>query len=86
MFNKSIFTKQQLKFMLLNLIAFSVIFTIFSIIIFGQVQRTLYSHADEELLLFKERLTNNMFDNEAAGFRPQLGNEGQNKVFPPKDK
>lgn len=72
--------------MLLNLIAFSVIFTIFSIIIFGQVQRTLYSHADEELLLFKDRLTNNMFDNEVAGFRPQLGNEGQNKDFPPKIK
>lgn len=46
--------------MLLNLIAFTVIFTIFGFIIFGQVQRTLYSHADEELLLIKERFTDDV--------------------------
>ncbi len=69
--------------MLLNLIAFTVIFTIFSFIIFGQVQRTLYSHTDEELLLFKEKLTDD-FDNFV--FRPQTGMEGQNQDIPPKER
>ena len=59
MFNKRIFKKQQLKFMIFNLIAFTVIFTIFSIIIFGQVQNTLFSKTDEELLSFKEMMTDN---------------------------
>lgn len=54
MFKKKIFRTQQLKFMLLNLIAFTVIFTIFGIIVFDQVQRTLYSKVDEELMSYKE--------------------------------
>ncbi|MCM3758714.1 HAMP domain-containing histidine kinase [Sporosarcina aquimarina] len=57
MFNKQIFKKQQLKFMLFNLLAFTVIFTIFSIIILGQVQNTLFTKTDQELLLFKEMMT-----------------------------
>ena len=73
MFSKTIFRKQQFKFMLLNLLAFTVIFTIFGFIIFGQVQRTLYSHADEELKLFKERLTNNV----GTEMRPLPGKENQ---------
>lgn len=68
--------------MLLNLIAFTVIFTIFSFIIFGQVQRTLYSHTDEELLLFKERLT----DNFTSEFKLQPGMEGQKQDLPPQDR
>lgn len=59
--------------MLLNLLAFTVIFTIFSFIIFGQVQNTLYSHADEELKLFKEKLTDNV--NVGTDIRPQPGKE-----------
>ncbi|WP_153732774.1 sensor histidine kinase [Sporosarcina obsidiansis] len=59
MFNKLIFKKQQLKFMIFNLIAFTVIFTIFSIIIFSQVQHTLFSKTDEELLSFKDMITDN---------------------------
>lgn len=43
--------------MLFNLLAFTVIFTVFSIIILGQVQNTLFSKTDEELLSFKEMMT-----------------------------
>lgn len=52
----TIIRKQQLTFMVLNLIAFSVIFTIFGIIIFGQVQRTIFSDTDQELLGFKDKV------------------------------
>lgn len=45
--------------MLFNLIAFTVIFTIFSIIILSQVQNTLFSKTDGELLSFKEMMTDN---------------------------
>ena len=54
--------------MIFNLIAFTVIFTIFSIIIFGQVQNTLFSKTDEELLSFQEMMT----DNNPKGLRPPL--------------
>ncbi|WP_153722848.1 sensor histidine kinase [Sporosarcina cascadiensis] len=72
MFNRLIFKKQQLTFMFLNLIAFTVIFTIFSIIIFSQVQNTLFSKTDEELLSFKERLTGN--NPESLRLPPKEGN------------
>lgn len=52
--NQRIFRKQQLRFMILNLIAFSIIFTIFGFIIFHQVQNTLFSEIDEELMQAKE--------------------------------
>ncbi len=42
--------------MIFNLIAFTVIFTIFGVIIIGQVQQTLYSKSDKELLSFKEMM------------------------------
>lgn len=56
MFNKQIFKNQQWKFMVYNLIAFTIIFGIFGIIIFSEVQRTLYSQADKELFMTKERM------------------------------
>lgn len=59
MFKNKIFRKQQLKFMVLNLISFTVIFTIFGFIVFSQVQITLFSKADEELSMFKERMDDN---------------------------
>lgn len=65
--------------MVLNLIAFAVIFTIFSIIIFSQVQNTLISKTDEELLSFKEKVSNDDLKKPPA-------NEHQNKMLPPKDK
>lgn len=77
MFNKTIFSKQQLKFMLLNLLAFTIIFTIFSIIVFSQVQNTLYSTTDEELMMFKEKMTTNL----DSGLAPFSTREG---AVPPK--
>lgn len=59
MFKKKILRKQQLKFMVFNLIAFTVIFTIFGIIVFVQVQNTLFSKPDKELLMFKAQMTEN---------------------------
>lgn len=68
--------------MLFNMIAFTVIFTIFSIIIFSQVQRTLFSKTDEELLSFKEMLT----DNHSEGMRPPQLKEGFDQKPPDKDR
>ncbi|WP_062109890.1 sensor histidine kinase [Bacillus niameyensis] len=62
MIKNKIFRKEQLKFMILNLIAFTLIFTIFDIIIFHQVQRTLFSKSDHELLAFKDMLIEQPFD------------------------
>ncbi len=42
--------------MILNLIAFTVIFTIFGFIIYGQVQTTLFTKTDEELMTFQTML------------------------------
>ena len=90
MFNKRIFKKQQLKFMIFNLIAFTVIFTIFSIIIFGQVQNTLFSKTDEELLSFKEMMKD---DNPKGGRlplkvgdldQPQLNDERRKNIPNPR--
>ncbi|WP_019152561.1 sensor histidine kinase [Robertmurraya massiliosenegalensis] len=53
---RQIFKRQQINFMILNLIAFTIIFSIFGIIVFSQVQRTLFSQTDEELMRFKEML------------------------------
>lgn len=49
MSKKRIFQKQQLRFMLLNLLTFTIIFTVFGIIIFLTVQNTLFSETDEQL-------------------------------------
>ncbi|MEC1696534.1 sensor histidine kinase [Schinkia azotoformans] len=62
MSRRRIFRKQQLKFMVLNLVAFTIIFSIFGIIIFSQVQNTLFSKTDEELIGFKNKmLAENLF-------------------------
>ncbi|AYA78275.1 sensor histidine kinase [Bacillus sp. Y1] len=55
MFKEKIFRSQQLKFMIFNLIAFTIIFTIFGIIIFSQVQGTLFKKTDEELEMVQEK-------------------------------
>jgi two-component system, OmpR family, sensor histidine kinase CiaH len=68
--------------MLFNLIAFTVIFTIFSIIIFSQVQSTLFSKTDEELLSFKEMMT----DDNQDGLRPPPQKEGFDQASPAKDR
>lgn len=56
MVKRRFFQKEQLKFMVLNLIAFTVIFSIFGVIIYSQVEHTLISKIDEELLAFKEKI------------------------------
>ncbi|WP_235816566.1 sensor histidine kinase [Bacillus massilinigeriensis] len=66
--------------MLYYLIAFTVIFTIFSIIIFTQVQRTLYSKADEELSDLKERILND------GDFKAPPDNGAANQGLPPKER
>ena len=58
-----LFRKEQLKFMLLNLVAFTLIFTIFDFIIFQAVQRTLFSKADHELLSFQEMIIDQRLPN-----------------------
>ncbi|MED3550517.1 HAMP domain-containing sensor histidine kinase [Cytobacillus praedii] len=78
MFKKALFRKQQLKFMFFNLIAFTVIFTIFGIIIIGQVQRTLFSKSDEELLSFKEMMT----EHPSRGFESPLPDDKMDRLPP----
>ena len=54
MYRKNILKKQQNRLVLLNFIAFSLIFSIFSFIIYQLVEETLYSSVDNELLRAKE--------------------------------
>ncbi|MDL4841248.1 sensor histidine kinase [Aquibacillus rhizosphaerae] len=48
-----IIRKQQLRYMLFNFVAFSIIFSLFGIIIFTSIQRSLYSQPDEELQAYQ---------------------------------
>ncbi len=48
--------------MIFNLIAFTIIFTIFGIIIFSQVQGTLFKKTDEEFLMVKEKHMSELSD------------------------
>ena len=65
--------------MLLNLIAFTIIFSIFDVIIFQQVQRTLFSKADQELLSFKEMMT----DRALPGFQGPNRDKAMDGDLPP---
>ncbi|WP_134683708.1 sensor histidine kinase [Brevibacillus migulae] len=56
MSEQAIIRKQQLTFMLYNFIAFSIIFSIFALIIFSQTKLTLYSKTDADLLAFKNSI------------------------------
>lgn len=82
MLKENIFQSQQLKFMILNLLAFTVIFTIFGIIIFSQVQGTLFSKADEELIGFKEM----MADHIPGGSKSPDPNQDSDRTPPPEDR
>jgi two-component system, OmpR family, sensor histidine kinase CiaH len=82
MFKKKIFREQQLKFMILNLLAFTIIFTIFGIIIFSQVQTTLFSKTDEELLSFKERID----DWPSSEIKSPHPNQESNPTGPPNNR
>lgn len=82
MFKNKIFRKQQLKFMVLNLLSFTVIFTIFGLIVFSQVQNTLFSKTDEELLMVKERIT----DHSPNDFKTPPPNDNGENVPRQKDR
>jgi two-component system, OmpR family, sensor histidine kinase CiaH len=82
MVRKSIFRKQQLSFMVLNFIAFTVIFSIFGVIIFGQVQSTLYSKTDEELQAVKEKMT----DGFSRDFTPPTPRDEADRNHPQDDR
>ncbi|ANU22079.1 sensor histidine kinase [Planococcus donghaensis] len=73
-----IFRKQQLRFMILNLIAFSIIFTIFGVIIFQQVQNTLFLKTDDDLLQAKEFVLSEDFTTIRSPLEngPELGPPG----------
>lgn len=72
MFKKKISRKQQLKFMFFNLLAFTLIFAIFGVIIFTAVQNTLFSKPDVELLAFKDK----MLEHREADALPKKGEPG----------
>lgn len=54
MFKEKMLKEQRLYFTVLNFIAFTVIFAIFGLIIFGQVKSTLFTKTDQTLLEHKE--------------------------------
>lgn len=81
MFKEKIFRSQQLKFMVFNLIAFTIIFTIFGVIIFTQVQGTLFNKTDDELRIFKEKHIGE-FSDFVNGERPQ---QEMDRTTPPID-
>ncbi|HZG18348.1 MAG TPA: HAMP domain-containing sensor histidine kinase [Candidatus Bathyarchaeia archaeon] len=56
MSEQAIIRKQQLTFMLYHFIAFSIIFSIFALIIFSQTKLTLYSKTDADLLAVKNNI------------------------------
>ncbi|WP_311315560.1 ATP-binding protein [Metabacillus litoralis] len=62
---QKVFRKEQLKFMIFSFISFTVIFTIFGVIIFSQVKSTLFTKTDEELLAFKEKVSDDLPNEEA---------------------
>lgn len=56
MTEKKLIQRQQLTFMLYNFIAFTLIFSIFGLIIYSQMQFTLYSKTDNDLFAFKRSI------------------------------
>ncbi|WP_312109035.1 sensor histidine kinase [Brevibacillus reuszeri] len=56
MTEKKLIRRQQLTFMIYNFIAFTLIFSIFGLIIFSQMKLTLYSKTDNDLYSFKSMI------------------------------
>ena len=82
MFKRKLFQQQQIKFMLLNLLAFTIIFTIFGFIIFSQIQNTLYSKTDEELQGFQGKIA----DLPAEDKESPMPDKGMDSNGPPNDR
>lgn len=71
MYRKQMLKKQQNRLVLLNFIAFTIIFSVFSFIIYQLVERTLYSSVDRELMMatqMEERLK----DRPPIPFNPRI--------------
>ena len=56
MSEQKLIKKQLIKNMMLNLITFTIIFSLFGLIIFSEFSKYLYKSADEELIKSKERI------------------------------
>ncbi|HJJ06478.1 MAG TPA: HAMP domain-containing histidine kinase [Clostridiaceae bacterium] len=73
MSEQKIIKNQLIKNMMFNLIAFTIIFSIFGLVIYGQFSNSLYKSADEELLNSKNKLdfleNNNKEDMPNRGMR-----------------
>jgi len=78
MFEGVIFKSQQLKLTGWNLLAFTIIFTIFGIVVFTFVQNTLLSKPDRELNEFQKRLSmdNNFSEGPPINESPNRFNQG----------
>lgn len=74
MAKQSLVWNQQFRFMLLNLLSFTIIFTLFGIIIFSQVRSTLFEKTDRELLSFREMVEDGIGKPEDGG-RPPMRDE-----------
>ena len=69
--------------MILNLIAFTIIFSIFGVIVFSQVQNTLFSKTDEELIGFKNKM---LSENPFGETRPHPPDKEFEQFGAPKEK
>lgn len=56
MSENKIITRQKMTFVIYNFIAFTLIFSIFGLIIFSQMKLTLYSKTDVDLFSFKRNI------------------------------
>ncbi|UGB32030.1 hypothetical protein [Metabacillus sp. B2-18] len=79
MVKQKVFRKEQLKFMIFSFISFTVIFTIFGVIIFSQVKSTLFTQTDEELFSFKEKVSDVIPDEEARP--PRFDDDDVRKIL-----
>lgn len=76
---KQMVQKQQLRFMLLNLLTFSIIFTVFGIIIFSTLQNTLFSETDEQLYELRDVITGDAAAQTPSVFAPTRPLEEQTR-------
>ncbi len=82
MTDRSVIRKQQLRFVLMNLLSFTVIFTLFGIIIFSAVRTTLYEKADDELESFRAMMAGNTAGTPFEGPPPRQGGMDRNRPNP----
>ncbi len=82
MSEKQIIKKQQLQFMLANLVAFVIIFSIFGILIFKLIQTSLFSKVNDELLNTKSRIVESQGLNMTIPEDGPPGNPGNYNLLP----